>query len=82
MAGIVINASSVKQKTFDSINSELEAIEKKINSAASKGELEVIVDKPSAAARLFFKDRGFKVKINLETGVEVGTSHKWVIGWE
>lgn len=77
-----MTASDLKKRSFESIKGEIGAIEKLMTTEADNGQLRLITDKISDAAKVYFTDKGFKLKIHLEPGKEVGTSTKMVISWE
>lgn len=75
-----IEPKLLRDKAYNSVKQELESIEKQMSDAAGRGELKIVVDKLTPAAREYFKAKGFEVKI-LVTPSEPATHEKWSIAW-
>lgn len=78
-----MTAAAMKKMAFSSIVKEIGEIEALIINEASKGELKLITEKKiSDAAKVYFTEQGFKFKLHLEPGKEIGASNKYTISWE
>lgn len=77
-----MTAQELKQVSFKSVNKEVTQIEALMKREAEKGELKLLIDKISDAARIYFVEKGFKYKIHLEPNKEIGTSNKVIFSWE
>jgi hypothetical protein len=76
-----MTAIELKRISFESVQKEISKIETLMLNEAAKGELKLITNKISDAARAYFEANGFKYRIHLEPGKEVGTSNNIVLTW-
>lgn len=75
-------ASQFKQRAFNSIKAETDAIYKKMADAADKGLLSIPTEGISDAAKVLFLERGFKVKIVLTPGTLMKDLKEYSISWD
>lgn len=73
-----MDPKTLRDKSFNSVKPELEDLEKQMSDAAGKGELRIVVNKLSPAAREYFKGKGFEVKIFIRPE---GSDEQWSISW-
>lgn len=75
----------MKEKSFSSVKKETSDIEALMEQAANKGAMRLEVDGISDAARKYFIDNGFEVKLILRPEnpePKISGKQSWVILWE
>lgn len=76
-----MTAKEMRQQSFASIKKETDKIEALISAASKKGELKVSVSDISDAARQYFTDNGFQVKVILRPDESEKEPKKFSICW-
>lgn len=75
-------AAQMKVRSFAAIKNEVENIYKQIEAAADKGLLNIPVENISDAARVFFTEKGFKLKIAIRQNVPMEKQNQFSIYWD